>query len=83
MYTEEVGLSPEARGGAAIFAVPEVAQLIGKGWSFARIENGRVLFKAEVAAVSPAACQIQGVYVDPTPRGEGIATSAAPWSRPP
>ena len=62
------------QGGAAMYRA-RVAQLIGKGWSFARIENGRVLFKAEVAAVSPYACQIQGVYVDPTRRGEGIATS--------
>lgn len=52
-----------------------IAQLISKGWSFARIENGRVLFKAEVAAVSPYACQIQGVYVDPDHRGEGLSVS--------
>ena len=74
MYTEEVGVSPEAGGGAAMYRA-RVAQLIGKGWSFARIEDGRVVFKAEVAAVSPYACQIQGVYVDPTRRGEGLATS--------
>lgn len=52
-----------------------VAQLIGKGWSFARIEGGRVVFKAEVAAVSPYACQVQGVYVAPDRRGEGLATA--------
>ena len=52
-----------------------VAQLIGKGWSFARIEDGKVLFKAEVAAVSPYAAQVQGVYVDPARRGEGLATA--------
>jgi predicted GNAT family acetyltransferase len=71
MYTEEVGISPEAGGGAPMYKA-RVAQLIAKGWSFARIEHGRVLFKAEVAAASPYACQIQGVYVDPARRGEGL-----------
>ncbi|MGN6129627.1 MAG: GNAT family N-acetyltransferase [Nocardioidaceae bacterium] len=72
MYTEEVGVSPEAGGGADLYRA-RVAQLIGKGWSFARIEDGRVVFKAEVAAASPYACQVQGVYVDPARRGEGLA----------
>jgi uncharacterized protein len=74
MYTEEVGVSPEAGGGADMYRA-RVAQLIGKGWSFARIEGGRVVFKAEVAAVSPYACQVQGVYVAPDRRGEGLATA--------
>ena len=72
MYTEEVGVSPEAGGGADMYRA-RVSQLIGKGWSFARIEDGRVVFKAEVAAASPYACQVQGVYVDPSRRGEGLA----------
>lgn len=74
MYTEEVGVSPELGGGADMYRA-RVAQLIGKGWSFARIEDGKVLFKAEVAAVSPYAAQVQGVYVDPARRGEGLATA--------
>ncbi|HET7356231.1 MAG TPA: GNAT family N-acetyltransferase [Nocardioidaceae bacterium] len=72
MYTEEVGVSPEVGGGADMYRA-RVSQLIGKGWSFARIEDGRVVFKAEVAAASPYACQVQGVYVDPSRRGEGLA----------
>ncbi len=74
MYTEEVGVSPETGGGAEMYRA-RVAQLVGKGWSFARIEDGRVLFKAEIAAVSPYACQVQGVYVDPERRGEGLASA--------
>jgi len=74
MYTEEVGVSPEAGGGADLYRA-RVAQLISKGWSFARIEDGRVVFKAEVAAASPYACQVQGVYVDPARRGEGLAAA--------
>jgi len=71
MYTEEVGVSPEDHGGAALYRA-RVAQLVSRGWSFARIEDGRVLFKAEIAASSPHACQVQGVYVAPDRRGEGL-----------
>jgi predicted GNAT family acetyltransferase len=74
MYTEEVGVSPEAGGGSDLYRA-RVAQLVAKGWSFARIEDGRVVFKAEVAAASPYACQVQGVYVDPDRRGEGLAAA--------
>ena len=74
MYTEEVGISPEAGGGGDMYRA-RVAQLIGKGWSFARIEEGKVVFKAEVAAATPYACQVQGVYVDPDRRGEGLAVA--------
>jgi predicted GNAT family acetyltransferase len=72
MYTEELGVSPEAGGGRELYRA-RVAQLISKGWSFARIEDGRVVFKAEIAAASPYACQVQGVYVAPDRRGKGLA----------
>lgn len=74
MYTEEVGVSPEIDGGRDLYRA-RVNQLIGRGWSFSRIEDGRVLFKAEVACATPSACQIQGVYVDPEFRGQGLATA--------
>lgn len=72
MYREEVGVSPEAGGAAGTYRA-RVSQLIAKGWSFARIEAGRVVFKAEVACATPYACQVQGVYVDPRRRGQGLA----------
>jgi predicted GNAT family acetyltransferase len=74
MYTEEVGVSPELGGGSDLYRA-RVAQLVAKGWSFARIEDGKVVFKAEVAAATPHACQVQGVYVDPARRGEGLAAA--------
>ncbi len=75
MYTEEVGVSPEAGGGAPLYRA-RIAQLISRGWSFARFdETGRVVFKAEVACVSPHAAQVQGVYVVPELRGQGLATA--------
>lgn len=74
MYTEEVGVSPEADGGAPLYRA-RVAQLISRGWSFVRLEHGRVVFKAEVAAATPHACQVQGVWVDPARRGEGLGAA--------
>jgi ribosomal protein S18 acetylase RimI-like enzyme len=74
MHTEELGVSPEAGGGGDLYRA-RVSQLIERGWSFARIENGKVLFKAEIASVTPYACQVQGVYVDPAHRGQGLATA--------
>ncbi len=75
MHIEEVGVSPEERGGAAGFRAG-LQQLILTNRSYSRIEDGRVLFKADLAAVTPHACQVQGVWVDPELRGQGIGTRA-------
>ncbi|MBF4160499.1 GNAT family N-acetyltransferase [Nocardioides acrostichi] len=74
MYTEEVGVSPEAGGGGALYRA-RVMQLVSRGWSFARFDSGRLVFKAEVACTSPHAAQIQGVWVPPDLRGRGLATA--------
>jgi uncharacterized protein len=74
MFTEEVGVSPlRVDGGAGYRA--RVAELVRAGQSLAWIENGEVLFKAEIGAVSRAACQVQGVWVAPAYRGRGIGTA--------
>ena len=74
MYTEEVGVSPEHGGGGALYRT-RVSQLISRGWSFARFEDGRLVFKAEVACATPYAAQVQGVWVPPDRRGEGLAAA--------
>lgn len=75
MYTEEVGVSPERGGGADLYRA-RVAQLVARGWSFARFDaEGRVVFKAEVACSSPYAAQVQGVWVAPAHRGRGVAAA--------
>jgi uncharacterized protein len=74
MYTEEVGISPETGGGADLYRT-RVHQLVARGWSFARIDDGEVVFKAEVACVSPYAAQVQGVWVSPPLRGTGLGTA--------
>jgi len=72
MFTEEVGVSPIGMDGGAAYRA-RMADLIGTGRSFARIDDGHVLFKAEVGAVTPHACQVQGVWVPPEARGQGHA----------
>jgi len=72
MFTEEVGVSPLAGDGGAAYRA-RVSELIRAGRAFARIEDGRVIFKAEVGAATPQACQIQGVWVRPEFRGRGLA----------
>jgi uncharacterized protein len=74
MFTEEVGVSPNLGDGGALYRA-RVAELIRIGRSYARIDDGRVVFKAEVGAVTPQACQIQGVWVDPELRGRGHAVA--------
>jgi uncharacterized protein len=74
MFTEEVGVSPlRVDGGAGYRA--RVTELVRAGHSLAWIEDGEVLFKAEIGAVSRAACQLQGVWVAPAYRGRGIGTA--------
>ena len=74
MFTEEVGISPTAGDGGATYRA-RVSELIRAGRAFARIENGRVIFKAEIGSVTPHACQVQGVWVTPERRGEGLAAA--------
>lgn len=74
MYTEEVGISPETGGGGDLYRA-RVRQLIGRGWSFVRYDAGELVFKAEVACATARAAQVQGVWVPPHRRGQGIATA--------
>lgn len=72
MFTEEVGYSPVAADGGALYHA-QVASLVSAGRSLVRMEDGDVLFKAELGSVTPWAVQVQGVWVDPRRRGQGVA----------
>ena len=72
MFTEEVGVSPLAGDGGLLYR-PAWPNWSAAGRAFARIDDGEVVFKAEIGAVTRAACQIQGVWVDPEYRGRGIS----------
>ena len=74
MFTEEVGIDPRSGGGAASYRA-RVAELIAAGRAFARFEDGEVVFKAEIGAMSRSVGQIQGVWVHPARRGEGLGAA--------
>ncbi|MER6197189.1 GNAT family N-acetyltransferase [Streptomyces sp. NPDC001586] len=70
MFTEEVGISPMVGDGGLLYQA-RVAELVAGGRSFAHVDDGKVVFKAEIGAATPRACQIQGVWVAPEFRGRG------------
>lgn len=75
MYTEEVGVSPLVEDGGFNYR-RRLAELVRARRAYARFEDGRVVFKAELAVVTRRTAQIQGVWVDPAWRGRGLATAA-------
>lgn len=73
MFSEEVGVDPRAPDGGAAYRA-RVAENIAAGRAFARFEDGEVVFKAEIGALSAQVGQLQGVWVTPERRGHGIGT---------
>ncbi|WP_137725118.1 GNAT family N-acetyltransferase [Prescottella subtropica] len=71
MFVEEVGIDPRLHDGGRGYR-RRVANLIASGRAWARFEDDRVVYKAEVGSMSSAVGQIQGVWVDPSRRGEGL-----------
>jgi uncharacterized protein len=74
MFTEEIGVSPMASDRGRAYR-SRVAELLAGGRSFGIMEENKVLFKAEIGALTSHVSQIQGVWVDPDRRGEGIGTA--------
>lgn len=74
MFRGEVGVDPCAGDGGASYR-RRLAALIAARRVFARFEDGRVVFKAEIGSMSRRVGQIQGVWVDPSARGRGLGAS--------
>lgn len=74
MFIGEVGVDPRHGDGGRGYR-RRVAGLIAAGRAWARFEKGEVIFKAEVGALSPTVGQIQGVWVHPERRGQGLGTA--------
>jgi ribosomal protein S18 acetylase RimI-like enzyme len=73
-YHEEVGVDAYARD-PELFRWRTRSQIdLGRSWLW--VEDGRIRFKAEASAWTPAAVQLQQVWVDPGLRGRGYATAA-------
>ena len=73
-HYEEVGVDPLRRDPNG-FRWRTRAQ-IDEGRSWVWVEDGVILFKAEASAWTPAAVQLQQVWVDPPARTKGNATRA-------
>ena len=74
MFIEEVGVDPRAGDGGRGYR-RRVAGLIGAGRAWARFVDGEVAYKAEVGSMSRRTGQIQGVWVHPEYRGQGLGTA--------
>jgi len=55
----------------AFYELPRSVAMV----AIARIEDGQVVFKAEIGSITPLACQVQGVWVRPDLRGRGLAAA--------
>lgn len=75
MFTAEVGVSPVLGGMGAAYQA-RIAEIIHQRRSFVRIDDGAMVFKAEIGAATDTVCQVQGVWVDPAHRGRGISEPA-------
>lgn len=74
MFIGEMGVDPRNGDGGTGYR-RRVAALIDAGRAWARFEDGKIIFKAEVGAMSQWVGQIQGVWVDPKFRGRGLGTT--------
>ncbi len=74
MFTEEIGYPPY-RGSDRAYRL-SVGALVRAGRSLVRIEDGEVVFKADIGSVALGVAQVQGVWVHPRWRGRGVAVPA-------
>lgn len=73
MYREELHADPFAVGSGTPFR-RRVARSLARGRTWVGIDDGEVVFKADVAALSPRVAQIQGVWVHRDRRNAGLGT---------
>ncbi|MGP9537815.1 GNAT family N-acetyltransferase [Brachybacterium sp. AOP43-C2-M15] len=75
MFREEVGVDPLAGDGGRSYR-GRIAELIRQRRTYVVVEDGVVLFKADVGALFGAVAQIHGVWVRPDHRGQGLGRAA-------
>ncbi|MDP9220826.1 MAG: GNAT family N-acetyltransferase [Actinomycetota bacterium] len=77
MFQEEIGFSPIGRDGGVAYRA-SVSALVLAGRTFVRMDPAlpEVVFKADLASVTPQVAQIQGVWMVPRMRGQGLAAGA-------
>lgn len=75
MFREEVGIDPLQGDGGRSYRT-RVADLIRHGRTYVVVEDGQVLFKADVGSLFGTVAQIHGVWVRPDRRGHGLGRTA-------
>lgn len=74
MFIAEVGVDPRGSDGGRGYR-RRLARIIAEGRAYARFEHGDVVFKAEVGSQSSRVGQIQGVWVHPQRRCQGLGSA--------
>src|SRR6478736_2710918 len=74
MFTEEIGYPPYFGSDRSYRA--SIAALIRAGHTFVRVEDGEVVFKADVGSLALGCAQVQGVWLHPRLRGRGLSVPA-------
>jgi len=71
MFEGEIGYPPYSGSGAAYRSA--LLGLIERGHTFVAVEDGAVIFKADVGSVALGCAQVQGVWLAPHLRGQGLS----------
>ncbi len=74
MFTEEIGYPPYYGSDRGYRA--SISSLIRAGHTFVRVEDGEVVFKADVGSLALGCAQVQGVWLHPRLRGQGLSVPA-------
>lgn len=74
MFTEEIGYPPYAGSDRDYRRM--VTALISAGHTYVVTEGHKVVFKADIGSLAAGVAQLQGVWVAPDRRGQGLATPA-------
>ncbi len=74
MFTEEIGYPPYFGSDRSYRA--SIGSLIRAGHTFVKVEDGEVVFKADVGSLALGCAQVQGVWLHPRLRGQGLSVPA-------
>ena len=74
MFTEEIGYAPYSGSDRGYRA--SLASLLRAGHTFVKVEDGEVVFKADIGSLALGDAQVQGVWLHPRLRGQGLAVPA-------
>lgn len=73
MFTNEIGYRPYIGNGGGYRSA--LAGLIQRGHTYVVVDDGEVIFKTDVGSVALGCAQLQGVWLTPRLRGQGLSVS--------